>query len=116
VPEVRRHERRKRDTAAERSRALGVRVHRPRAEQGLQRHDRFSPGNGPPTQHELRVTVVHVPPGHGAARAPSRGWAAPRTGPRRPRQRGDHLLGKHRQEYNIYILNYYITRWILPFL
>lgn len=111
VPEIRGHERWKRDTAAEGSRSLGVRVHRPRAEQGLQCHDRLPPGNGPPTQHELGVTFVHLPPGYGAARAPTRGRAAPRTGPRRPRQRGDHLLGKHRQEYTILheLNNYKIT-------
>jgi len=106
VPEVRRHERRERDTAAEGSRTLGVRVHRPRAKRGLQRHDWLSPGNGPPAQHELRFTIVHLPPGHCAARTPARGGAAPRTGPRRPRQRGDHILGKHRQGYdNITIIH-----------
>lgn len=84
--------------AAGRGRALGAPVHRARAAPGLLRHDRLPPEPGHAAHDEPGGALVHDPSGHHTARIAARGRTVARTGPLGPGQRGEHLLGEHRQK------------------
>lgn len=93
---VRRQERRHVRQGRAGSRTRRTLVHSAWAQQGLLRNDRIPQEHGVAAHDEPGSALVYYPPGNRAARVASRGGVAARTGPERPRQSGDDLLGEHR--------------------